>query len=205
MIAFLHTSDIHISKFENLVNKYNSSVRIKHYVNADMLSKALTTGRADSKTFKKEVGEIQTEKPDLIVCTCSTYGEECDRLEGIERIDMPIAKHLVSNFKKIGVAYTATSTKESSENLLQRMAVELDTSVELIDCNCSDSWVHYENDDFDSYTRGIAKTIESFEHEVDVVFLAQASMEGAKNYLPNFKIEVLSSPEFGIREYLKGL
>ena len=205
MIAFLHTSEIHISKFENLVKKYNSSVSIKHYVNAEMLSNALSTGRADSKAFVKELAKIQNDSPDLIVCTCSTYGEECDKLDAIERIDMPIAKHLVSNFKKIGVAYTATSTKESSENLLQRMAAELNTAVELVDCNCTDSWVHYENDDFDSYERSIAKTIKLFENKVDVVFLAQASMEGAKDYLPNFNIEVLSSPKFGVREYLKGL
>jgi hypothetical protein len=205
MIAFLHTSDIHITKFENLVKKYNSKVGIKHYVNAEMLSKALLTAEIDSKTFGKEVEKIQIENPALIVCTCSTYGEECDKLEVIERIDMPIAKHLVSNFKKIGVAYTAKSTKDSSENLLERMASEMEADIELVDCNCSDSWIHYENNDFDSYARSIAKTIKSFENEVDVIFLAQASMEGAKDHLQNFKVAVLSSPEFGVREYVKML
>ena len=66
-------------------------------------------------------------------------------------------------------------------------------------------YINYENNDFDSYTRSIAKTIKSFENEVDVIFLAQASMEGAKDHLQNFKVAVLSSPEFGVREYVKML
>nr|WP_320000578.1 hypothetical protein [uncultured Draconibacterium sp.] len=41
------------------------------------------------------------------------------------------------------------------------------------------------------------------ESKVDVIFLAQASMEGAKKYLKQIKKEVLSSPEFGISELIK--
>ena len=73
MITFLHTSDIHIPKFEKLVKKYNSKISVRHFVNAEMLSIALSTGKADAHTFGKEVKKIVLEKPDLIVCTCTYW------------------------------------------------------------------------------------------------------------------------------------
>ena len=50
--------------------------------------------------------------------------------------------------------------------------------------------------------KSIAKKIKSFENDVEVVFLAQASMEGSINYLKDFSKKIYSSPEFGIKEYL---
>ncbi|MCF7567092.1 hypothetical protein L3X37_01765 [Sabulilitoribacter arenilitoris] len=187
MIAFLHTSNIHIDKFEKLVRKFNSDIEIKHFVNADILSYALKKGKTDSKSFQEEVFKIKKEQPDLIICTCSTYGEECDKTKDIERIDEPIAKFLVSNFTKIGLAYTANSTKKVSKNLILKMAKNNNKSIQIVNCDCSSSWKYYENNDLKNYAKSIAKKIESIESDVEVIFLAQASMEGSKDYLKKFR------------------
>lgn len=76
MIAFLHTSSIHIEKFDNLVRSVNKEIEVKHFVNADLLSSALENGITDSETFSREIAEIKLLQPELIICTCSTYGEE---------------------------------------------------------------------------------------------------------------------------------
>jgi len=139
MIAFLHTSSIHIEKFENFVRKLNKDVEIKHFINEDLLSAALDNGVADTQSFSEEVSRMKALQPELIICTCSTYGEECDKNDAIERIDQPIAAYLVANFKKIGLAFTANSTKEVSKNLLLRLAKEKNKEVDIIDCDCSSS------------------------------------------------------------------
>ena len=202
MIAFLHTSSIHIDKFKNFVRKRNKNIEIKHFVNEDLLSSALAKGVTDQKSFSEEVAKIKALQPELIICTCSTYGEECDNNDAIERIDQPIAAYLIANFKKIGLAFTAKSTKEVSKNLLLRLAKETKKEVDIVDCDCSLAWKYYETNDFVNYSKTIAETILKNENEIEVVFLAQASMEGATAYLTDFSKGIYSSPEFGVVEYL---
>ncbi|XCF06967.1 hypothetical protein ABI125_03685 [Tamlana crocina] len=201
MIAFLHTSKNLIERFENLVRKFNKDIDINHFVNENLLKNALENDETDSISFKKEVDEIRKYKPNLVVCTCSTYGELSEE-NGVLRIDEPIVRHIVGNYGRVGLVYTANSTKTVSANLIVKLAAELNKNVEIIYCDCSSYWSHFESKDLVAYEKGIAEKIKSIVPKVDVVFLAQASMEGAKTYLDDIGIEVFSSPEFGIQEFL---
>ncbi|WP_369048475.1 hypothetical protein [Tenacibaculum sp. UWU-22] len=203
MIAFLHTSEIHIQRFEKLVRKYDKNVTVKHFVNEKLLETALLSGKADSELFKNEIENIKKKNPSLLICTCSTYGEECDNHTTVYRIDKPVIEYMVQNYTKIGLAFTAHSTKKVSENLILKVASELNKQIEILNCDCSEFWTYFENKDIEKYEKGIAKSIEQIASKVEVVFLAQASMEGAKTYLTDLKKEVLSSPEFGIKKLLK--
>ncbi len=203
MIAFLHTSSIHIERFENLVRKFDQEVEVKHFVNEDLLDYAMSKGTTNTNGFNLEVQSIQSEKPELIICTCSTYGAECDQNDEIERIDQPVVEHLVANYNKVGLAYTAKSTKQVSQDLIIRIAQKQGKKIAIVDCDCSSAWVHYENGDFDQYAQATAEQIKTYEQQVDVIFLAQASMENAKRYLVNFTKEIYASPEFGARSYLQ--
>jgi len=203
MIAFLHTSDIHIERFEQLVRKFDSTVEVKHFVNKDLLDFAMREGVTDNQGFARVVQSIKNEKPELIICTCSTYGEACDQSDEIERIDQPIVEHLVSNYQKIGLAYTAKSTRRVSHDLIVTTANRQKKTVKIVDCDCSSAWVHYENQDFDQYARTIAEQLKTYASAVDVIFLAQASMENAKKYLTDFPKEIYASPGFGVRSYLQ--
>jgi hypothetical protein len=203
MIAFLHTSPIHIDTFEKLVRKFDKNIEIKHFVNEKLLESALINGETDVVSFKKEIELIKKENPSLLICTCSTYGEECDNDSSIYRIDAPIVEYIVSNYNKIGLAYTANSTKMVSENLIHKVSMQLNKQIEILNCDCSEFWTKFETKDIEGYEKGIAEKIEQIKSEVDVVFLAQASMEGVRNYLSDLKKEVLSSPEFGVKELLK--
>ncbi len=202
MIAFLHTSNIHIERFENLVRKFDKEVEIAHFVNEDLLDYAMSTGKTDTQGFKQEVKNIMKKQPELIICTCSTYGAECDQSADIERIDQPIVEHLVANYRKIGLAYTAASTKMVSQNLIERVAKKQNKQVEIVDGDCSSAWVHYENQEFDQYQKTIAEQLRTYESAAEAIFLAQASMEGAKQHLADFTKEIYTSPEFGVKSYL---
>jgi len=202
MIAFLHTSKVHIDRFENLVRKHNSTIEIQHHVNKSLLDSALTIGKADTISFKKEIACIKKTNPSIIICTCSTYGEECDRIDDVQRIDEPIVKHLIKKNYKKRLVYTATSTKTISENLILKISSQLNKPIEIINCDCSEYWVHFEEGNIDLYESNIANKIKDIEVQVDVLFLAQASMEGAKKHLPHLNNKVFSSSEHGIITYL---
>ena len=203
MIAFLHTSEVHIARFGALVRKYDEAITIRHYVNEKLLETALLNGKTDTPTFDNEIETIRKEAPSLLICTCSTYGKECDKYDDVERIDEPIGAYLVANYNTIGLVYTANSTKTVSEDLLFKMAFDQNKEIKVVNCDCSDYWTHFEQGNYVAYEKGIAEKIKSIESNVDVVFLAQASMEGAKKYLTDITKKVFSSPEFGIKTFLR--
>lgn len=205
MIAFLHTNKAHIEGFETLVRQHNATIETKHYVNKEMLDNALLNGETDTHQFKKEIEAIRKDKPLLIICTCSTYGAESDKYLDVLRIDKPIIEYLVTNYTKIGLVYTANSTKTVSEDLMRQIATKKNKPIEVVSCDCSDYWMFFETGDFENYEKGIAKNINQMASQADVFFLAQASMAGATKHLNALEKEVFTSPEFGIKTLLKTL
>jgi len=204
MIAFLHTLSANVEKFDLLAQKYAADVDVKHFVNETILINALKNGKTDFDGFNAEIEKIKLSKPDLIICTCSSYGEACDRRADVERIDAPIVEYIVANYSKIGLAYAASSTRDISADLIITNATAMDKNIEIVDIDCTSAWPYYEQKNIEQYYREIAKIISSNNDEPEVIFLAQASMEGAKQYLPkNNKIEVVTSPEYGVMSLLK--
>lgn len=203
MITFLHTSAVHIKKFEALVRKFNPDIPIQHFVNEELLAIAIAKGETDLKLFEKQLATIKEQQPSLVICTCSSLGTACDKEPGIHRIDEPIAAHIVQNYKRIGLAYTATSTLGTSENLLLNIAAKLGQEVTIVPIDCSSYWPYFEKGAMQAYEQGIAKTITQQAAQVEVILLAQASMEGAQQYLSHLGKEVWSSPAFGVEALIK--
>ena len=203
MIAFLHTVQQLKSKFENLVKEHSDDITVKHFVKEDLLTNALKNGKSDDILFNECIDEILKEKPKMIICTCSSYGESSDQLTNVLRIDRPIAQYIVANFSKIGMAFTATSTKVISENLLLSEASKINKTIDILPIDCSNAWKYYESKDFDKYERSIAETINENYKKVDVIFIAQASMQGAIKLLEHIDKPMLTSPEYGVKSFVQ--
>lgn len=203
MITFLHTSPLHVDRFEQLVRKYHSTIPIQHVVKESILETALVTGQLDEISFLRTIREIKQTNPTQIICTCSTYGQLCDQLPNIERIDQPIAHHIVANYSTIALAYTAESTRAVSLDLLQKTAQQQGKNIRIVECDCTHCWSYFEANDLKRYEEEIAKTIRVKTNEAEVVFLAQASMDGAIQYLEDLEQVVVSSPEYGVKHFLQ--
>ena len=203
MIAFLHTSEAHIDKFERLVRQQNPEIPIQHFVNKELLDIALTHGKTDTQLFLEQLEKIKVHQPALLICTCSTLGAECEKNPGIHRIDQPIATYIVQHYNRIGLAYTAHSTQEISTDLLVQTSNNTGKPIEIIPINCSSYWPCIEQGNMQAYEQGIADTILQQSSGVEVIFLAQASMAGTKKHLKNLGKEVLTSPEYGINILLE--
>ncbi|MCB0669863.1 MAG: hypothetical protein KDC80_28755 [Saprospiraceae bacterium] len=202
MITFLHTAKVNIERFENLVRKYNAHIRVDHVVNEELLQYALRSGTVDIRGFTQTAQEIKRHAENLIVCTCSSYGEVCDQLMDIERIDRPVVEYLVSKYDHIGLAFTVKSTVPVSRQLIEECAANIKRPVEVIPIDCTGSWSHLENGDQESYAKTIAQEIRNSHQDCDAIFLAQASMENATQFLKDLDKEVLASPDFGVQYYL---
>ena len=196
-IAFIHTSQSHVDRFDKLLQKLDASVEVIHKVDEELLSIALKNGSLANKKFTEICNELKQETTNII-CTCSTYSQLAKE-NTIFSIDAPIIKYLAENFNSIGVAYTAISTL----NITTAQLVSKNERLTIIPINCTDCWGCFEKENFKDYENCIVATIQSKFQNAGVVFLAQASMMGATEYLTDFKIPVYSSPDFGLKYYLE--
>ena len=206
MIAFLHTSPLHIERFENLVKKYNDTIEIKHFVDEGLLHIALETGVLAKEQFVKTIQKIQAEQQiKMVICTCSTYGQLCETFETVHRIDQPIVDTIVAEYTKIALAYTAPSTKKTSQQLILQTAARQQKKIQLLHADCSHCWQYFEAGNIEKYEKSIAEHLRKISQDAEVIFLAQASMEGAKKYLVDIQSIVVSSPAFGVKTFLAEL
>ncbi len=202
-ITFLHTSSIHINRFDKIIKELQIAAKVEHFVAEELLEAATKQGKIDKNGFEEVIVEIKKSEPDFIICTCSTYGNLCDESQSVYRIDKPVGEFIVSNYTTVGIAFTANSTKEISIELIQNIALKANKSIELIEIDCSHCWAFFEKGDFDKYESEIAKHIQKESSNSEAIFLAQASMEGAKKYLNNESFNTYSSPRFGVNSYLQ--
>jgi hypothetical protein len=205
MITFLHTAKANVKRFEDLVRKYDEQVEIRHFVNEELLRYALAEGKADSEGFQAEAMKVKKDTLGLIVCTCSSYGNECDLVAGIERIDQPAVEYLVKKYNRIGLAFTVKSTVPVSKKLVEDTARRLKRDVEISLIDCSDCWKFFEQGDPIQYEKSIAEIILANHAGVNAIFLAQASMQNAAQHLKALDKEVMASPDYGVKEFLKRL
>jgi hypothetical protein len=203
MIVFLHTSTIHVSRFNKVLDRLHYKGKVEHFVNESLLKGATELGKIDEFGFKTQIKKIRAKTDALIICTCSTYGALTKELQGVVRIDEPLANYMVRNYSKIGVAYTALSTVEVTMTLLNTIDLERKNVVyKMIDCTTA--WQFLENGDMIGYNDTITKTVLNEASGVEAVYLAQASMDGVEDFLSEkLNKEVLSSSFLGVKEYLK--
>ncbi|BDD03456.1 hypothetical protein [Aureibacter tunicatorum] len=197
MIAFLHTSSIHIDRFDKLVEEVRADIPTCHYVNEKLLEDALAYGKANPDEFGELIEEIRSLEPSLIICTCSSLGELSEKYSDVHRIDLPIVEYLVQTYDKVCMAYASQSTREISAKLIQEVADRVGTKVELQICDCSKAWTYMEEGEMEQYQKTIAEVIEKENRQLLPVFLCQASMDGVEDYLES-PIKLYTSPKFGV-------
>ena len=201
-IMFLHTSNSHINRFEKIVKEIDKNIDTEHFVNERILEVALRTGNIDVRGFTDEINRIKKESSGKIICTCSTYGGLCNGND-VLRIDKPIAEKIVSEYSQIGIAFTAKSTKEISKKLLITQAKKQGKQITIKEINCEDSWAWFQKGNLIKYSIDIANRIKQKRSDCEVILLAQASMEGAKEYLVNEAYKTVSSPKYGVEKYIE--
>ncbi len=203
MLIFLHTSPLHVDRFNKVLDLLAFRGEVKHVVNEELLTFALKTGKIDSLAFANQIADfnLSTTK-NKVLCTCSTYGQLTDEYENVYRVDEALAYYFVMNYDKIGLAYTVQSTFDISVNLLESIAKKLDKVITIESIDCTSSWSFFLNSDMASYNKSITEYILKKIDCIDAVFLAQASMDGVEGLIKTEK-EVLSSTFLGVRKFIK--
>ena len=208
-IYFLHTAQSHIDTFQPLLEAVDKQIKYEHIVVESLLAKARQRENlpAVQQKIKSIITEILTNEEDVLLCTCSTIGPLAEQIDQsrILRVDRPMMEEAVQIGGKIKILATLESTIASTMALFNEVAAGYDVDVEMV--VIPSAWSCFEAGDLAGYFKVIAREIESYAEEANVIILAQASMVGALDLI-DVTCPVLSSPQLGVQaivELAKGL
>jgi hypothetical protein len=208
-LTFLHTSPVHIERFQALAAQLAPGVPVQHLVHESLLQEARESGITPELTQRVEaiLAEAAPQSK-VILCTCSTLGgcaEEIGQQTGsrVIRVDRPMAEKAVSLGRRIIVAATLASTLEPTRALILEAAQEAGREVELLELLCEPAWVKFEQGDQAGYLQEIAASLRQAAPLGEVIVLAQASMANAADLCADLPIPILSSPRLGLEAALR--
>ena len=206
MIGFLHTAEVHVATFRGLLGELGPEHQDVHVVDAELLAAARRDGitAAVTAALAGRMRELAAAGAEVLVCTCSTLGEQAELLDGtVLRVDRPMAEAAVAAGPRIAVVVSTESTLEPTMGLLRSTADRAGTPVTLIAAPCVAAWELFLAGDADGYARTIAEHVRAVAPGADVVVLAQASMTPAAARLTDLSIPVLTSPRAAVAEAVR--
>jgi len=196
-IAFLHTADVHVQTFDDIMSDLDPSIALTHVVRPDLLDRARTEG-IDAVTAETTTLLTDLADADAVMCTCSTLGPLADDVQKtlghVLRIDRPVMEEAVRHGPTVLIAICLESTKDASVALFNDCAKnKVEPHVLVI----SKAWPHFERDDQTAFAHTIAEAVVAEQErlpKLDAIVLAQASMRVAEAALTDVGVPVLSSP-----------
>ena len=209
MLAFLHTAAVHVPSFMRITRELDAKLQIHHSVREDLFAQALADGRVTESTRRETQAEIRrllAAGARVVLCTCSTLGEAAEATPDVPgasvlRIDRPMAERAVALRRPILLIAATPTAMTTAVALLDEAAngAARPAQRELL---CSEAWARFQSGDYSGYASALAQQVDEHAHAGDVVMLAQASMAPAAALVSRSDIEVLSSPDVGVRAAL---
>ncbi len=207
--GFLHTADVHVATFTDVLRALSPDDRAVHLVDADLLTDARRRGGVDAE-LRTRIGTaleaLAARGAERVVCTCSTIGgpaEELGRSLGIDvvRVDRPMAELAVAGGDRVVIVAALESTLGPTRDLLLETAATAGRRVTIVDAPCLAAWRHFEAGDQGRYFATLASHLETLDRPGDVIVLAQASMAPVEQ-LVRLTSPVLSSPRTAVAALL---
>ncbi len=203
IIGFLHTADVHVPTFRDLLAELAPGAADLHAVDADLLADARAGGVDEGvrERLAAHVATLAGGGAQVVVCTCSTLSGAAEIVAAgvpVLRVDRPMAQAAVAGGGRVAVVAALASTLAPTTGLLRECAAAAGVTVDLVEAPCLDAWPLFEAGDRDAYVRRVAEHVRSVAATADVVVLAQASMAPAADLLRDLTVPVLSSPRAAV-------
>lgn len=211
VLAFLHTAALHVPVFEGIARALAPSIVTQHSVREDLLARAFADGGVTDWTrdaTQAEVRGLIVEGAHVVLCTCSTLGRAAEGTTAIKnarvvRVDRVMAERAVAAQKPILLVAAIPTAMETAIALLDEIeTVAGERRAARRYLLCSAAWAHFLAGDHAAYAKALAQQVSQSARAGEVVMLAQASMAPATPLIDRSDIEILTSPEIGVRAAL---
>ena len=206
-VVFIHTVPGLAPVFENLAQRRIADITTRHIVDQELFGTAtaepgLAFDRAVT-ALQRHVDSAVDHGAGTIVVTCSTLGPATDivaatRQVPVIRIDRPMAQ-LAARYRRVGLVATLESNRVASRAIIEQVAAEQGTTVNVVDRLCDDAFDYLQAGDQARHDEAIRTVAVDLAGQIDVLILAQASMASAAERI-NGPVPVLTSPAQAIEE-----
>lgn len=163
--------------------------------------------------MQEHIKQFEREQVTAIISSCSSLGDLWNEIEHettlpVFKIDRPMIEEACKIGSHITLIATALTTMEPSRNHLERVAKEQGKEIYITSLLVEKAGEALFSNHHELFVSLLLEALRQVEKQ-DVVILAQASMEGAKESLAyQLELPVLSSPNLFIRhlkQYLGGV
>ena len=211
MIAFLHTAPVHVDMFARLMQAYAPDCVVQHLVDEALLRDAQTLGVEDATIVARvtqRMNEASENGARVVVCTCSTIGGIAENVDPHGRflpmrIDRAMADEAVERGEQILIVAALESTIRPTQRLVEDSAATRGRHVNIRTMVVQSAWPFFLSGNLVAYCAQIEQAIRDQARNGDVVVLAQASMAPVGKVLIGPDVQVLSSPELGVRRAIQ--
>lgn len=207
-VVLIHTTRIVIEPIHKLLTKIIPEVKTINLLDEGILEILFRKGYIDSQVNRKVCNlAISAEETgaDLIMLTCSSISPCADIARKI--INIPILKidevmvnKVVNLGKVIGVLATSRTTLQPTTHFIEKVAKEKNKNILIKTYLYEEALKALLVGKDDEHDKIILKAVNEISKEVDVIVLAQASLERLLQKINKkaIKINVLSSPRMAI-------
>lgn len=188
-IGFLHTSQQHVATFDDLVAQADPDVRTLHRVDTHLLTQVRQAGaEAVADEVAVELADLADEGADVIVVTSPAIAGVAERAEvgvPVLRLDRPVAYDAVRAGHRIGVVAALASALVPTLDLLDQEAKAAGVEIDIVPVIVAGAWLAFELGEEEEFNKAVAQATVDLAARTDVVVLAQASLMGAVEHLPD--------------------
>ncbi len=211
-VAVLHTSFVFVTVepvITDLIGELIPDAEILHFVDSDVLATVVREQRISASSEQRMVHLAQAAEAagaDVIFSACSSLGPTLDaarRAVGVPVVKIDEAMAIeASRADRIGVLATVPTTLGPTSDLIAARATEAGRSPQIVQRLCPGAFDVLMAGDRPRHDDMVAEQAAELAKDVDVIVLAQASMQRLVSRLEEQTgLRVLSSPRMGV-EYL---
>jgi len=210
ILGLVHTVPLLVDVFTTLTNELLPGVRLLHIVDQPLLLRVSGRGCAvaeDVQRLETHIRALADVGATVVLVTCSTLSPYVDRLAvsvpvPVLRIDKGMITHAVAEGCRIGLVATIESALTSMRAMLIDEAERVGKTIMVEPLLVDGGLAALMAGDSARHDLLVKQAILRVGDQVDVIVLAQASMDRVLATLPNGypKAKVLSSPRLALAE-----
>jgi len=208
-VAVLHTSFVFVTVepvITDLITDLVPDVEILHFVDSDVLATVVREQGISEQSEQRMVHLAQAAEAagaDVIFSACSSLGPTLDAAQ--RAVHVPVVKIdeamaiKATEYERVGVLATVPTTLGPTSDLIGVKAMELNRSPQITRRLCEGAFDVLMNGDRHGHDELVVAQARELGKGVDVIVLAQASMQRLKDRLEKETgLPVLSSPRMGV-------
>lgn len=208
-VAVLHTSFVFVTVepvITDLIGELVPDAEILHFVDSDVLDTVVREQGISASSEQRMVHLAQAAEAagaDVIFSACSSLGPTLDAAQRavhvpVVKIDEAMAIE-ATQYERIGVLATVPTTLGPTSDLIGVKAAERDRSPQITRRLCEGAFDVLMGGDRPQHDEMVLAQARELAKDVDVIVLAQASMQRLKERLQEETgLPVLSSPRMGV-------